>query len=94
VRETLAGFSTRQSDARATSSDLTGRIGMVGEGAWHDPPHPQSKSRASFGAEIATLAGFSDVAADMPWSTPARLASPSQRIPTASKPNNEPSNGS
>jgi hypothetical protein len=95
VRETLAGsdgcdFSTAGTgEARGTATAI------VGDGAWHEPPQPQSKSMACVGADTIETFGSAlsllvanvasaVLATAIPWSHTIPPAAPSNELSSGS----------
>ena len=49
----LAGAAGTATATLGNTGAATAIVAAIGEGAWHDPPQPQSKPRASLGARMA-----------------------------------------
>jgi hypothetical protein len=78
-----------------TGATRAATVARFGDGAWHDPPQPQSKPRLSAGAEAVPFVWSSPRTTDAAGVADAVAVSESQSIilPVPA-PNNEPSSGS
>ena len=95
MREMLAGSEGCDCSTAGMSATRGTAVASATDGAWHEPPQPQSKPRASVGADtVEALVNVWSLLVATSAPADSDIAMPgSQTIPPAA-PSNESSNGS